>query len=303
MTEAFPLDGDESAGERSGSSRCSRSRNCLRPEDGPRTSAGGGRSRSSPRSRRRRPGSGPQIGLGLERASALDPLAVAVIAIRQGTTAAPPTALGAFVIDNLLFVEPRFTLAVARPEELITLFLLLFVGVIIGASGGCPARPRAPRRAAGARAPGAVRHFARAATAPRLAGAIGTVLDRVRADAGMSRAWVGVGSTVAGERPLGDTGGASMEPVGTYSVLKRDCPEDSASWVRIHTGSGGRSGGSSAMARYRVALVADRVEIGSLWSERPSRSVNRLSRRTGSWRRRGPGGPGASSRPARRRRG
>ena len=76
-----------------------------------------------------------EVGLGLERASALYLLAVAVVAIRQGTTAALLTALGAFVIYNLLFVEPRFTLAVARPEELITLFLLLFVGSSSGAWG------------------------------------------------------------------------------------------------------------------------------------------------------------------------
>jgi two-component system sensor histidine kinase KdpD len=213
-----------------------------------------------------------EIGLGLERASALYLLAVAVVAIRQGTTAALLTALGAFVIYNLLFVEPRFTLAVARPEELITLFLLLFVGVVIGRLGGAQRdRERlAAQREREARALFAISR--ELATAPRLAGAIGTVLDRVRADAGMARAWVGVGSTIAGERPLGDTGGGSMEPVGTHSVLKRDRPEDSASWVRIHTGSGGRSPGSSTMARYRVALVADREEIGSLWSERPSRA-------------------------------
>ena len=212
-----------------------------------------------------------EVGLGLERASALYLLAVAVVAIRQGTTAALLTALGAFVIYNLLFVEPRFTLAVARPEELITLFLLLFVGVVIGRLGGAQRdRERlAAQREREARALFAISR--ELATAPRLAGAIGTVLDRVRADAGMTQAWVGVGSTIAGERPLGDTGGASMEPVGTHSVLKRDRPEDSASWVRIHTGSGGRSLGSSAMARYRVALVADREEIGSLWSERPSK--------------------------------
>jgi two-component system sensor histidine kinase KdpD len=49
-------------------------------------------------------------------------------------------------------------------------------------------------------------------------------------------------------------------------VLQRERPEDTASWVRIHTGTSGRS--STAATRYRVALVADGLEIGSLWSER-----------------------------------
>jgi two-component system sensor histidine kinase KdpD len=211
-----------------------------------------------------------EIGLGLERASALYLLAVAVIAIRQGTTAALMTALGAFVVYNLLFVEPRFTLAVARPEELITLFLLLFVGIVIGRLGGAQRERQrlAAQREREARALFAISR--ELATAPRLSDAIGTVLERVRADAGMTRAWAGVGSTVGSERPLGDTGGPAMEPIGTHSVLQRDRPEDSATWVRIHTGSGGRSPASSAKSRYRVALVADRQEIGSLWSERPS---------------------------------
>jgi two-component system, OmpR family, sensor histidine kinase KdpD len=211
-----------------------------------------------------------EIGLGVEHASALYLLGVAVIAIRQGTTAALLTAIGAFVIYNLLFVEPRFTLAVARPEELITLFLLLFVGIVIGRLGGAQ---RARERLAALREREARALFAisrELATAPRLTAAIGSVLDRVCADAGMTRAWVGVGSTITGERPFGDTGGPPMEPVGTHTVLRRDLPEDSASWVRIHTGSGGRSGGSSPTARYRVALVADREEIGSLWAERAS---------------------------------
>jgi two-component system sensor histidine kinase KdpD len=211
-----------------------------------------------------------EIGLGLERASALYLLAVAVIAIRQGTTAALMTALGAFVVYNLLFVEPRFTLAVARPEELITLFLLLFVGIVIGRLGGAQRERQrlAAQREREARALFAISR--ELATAPRLSDAIGTVLERVRADAGMTRAWAGVGSTVGSERPLGDTGGPAMESIGTHSVLQRDHPEDSATWVRIHTGSGGRSPASSAKSRYRVALVADRQEIGSLWSERPS---------------------------------
>jgi K+-sensing histidine kinase KdpD len=37
---------------------------------------------------------------------------------------------------NLLFVEPRNTFAVAAPEELLNLLLLLFVGVVIGRLAG-----------------------------------------------------------------------------------------------------------------------------------------------------------------------
>jgi len=208
-----------------------------------------------------------EIELGLERASALYLLAVAVIAIRQGTTAALLTAFGAFVIYNLLFVEPRFTLTVARPEELITLFLLLFVGVVIGRLGGAQRdRERiAAQREREARALFAISR--ELATAPKLSGAIDTVMERVRADAGMTIAWVSLGLRIATERVIGAAASEeSLEPVGTYAVLQRGRPEDAATWVRIHTGAGR----PARAARFRVVLVADGTEIGSLWSERPA---------------------------------
>jgi two-component system, OmpR family, sensor histidine kinase KdpD len=210
-----------------------------------------------------------ELGLDVDHAGTLYLLAVAVTAIRQGTAAALVSAVGAFVIYNLLFVEPRFTLAVARPEELITLFLLLFVGLVIGRLGGAQRERQqlAARREREARALFAISR--ELATAPRLASAVGTVLDRVRADAGMTRAWVGLGPTIAGERPVGDTASnPPIEQVGTHAVLRRDRPEDAATWVRIHTGSGSRAGGSATTMRYRIALIADGAEIGSLWSER-----------------------------------
>ena len=209
-------------------------------------------------------------GLGFEHASALYLLGVAVIAIRQGTTAALLTALGAFVIYNLLFVEPRFTLAVSRPEELITLFLLLFVGIVIGRLGGAQReRERlAAQREREARALFAISR--ELATAPRLTNAIGTVLDRLRADAGMTRAWVGVGSTIAGERPFGDTGGPATgsrrdphRPAERPPGGLRDLGPHSH---RLRWSERRVVGG----ADIRVALVADREEIGSLWSERAS---------------------------------
>jgi two-component system, OmpR family, sensor histidine kinase KdpD len=202
---------------------------------------------------------------GVDHASSIYLLGVAVIAIRQGTAAALLAAAGAFVIYNLLFVEPRFTLAVARPEELITLFLLLFVGIVIGRLGGAQRERQqlAARREREARALFAISR--ELVTAPRLANAIDTVLERVRTDAGMTRAWVGLGSTVATERPIG--GAASdppIEKVGTHAVLQRGRPEDTATWVRIHTGAGR----PAKAARYRIALAADGAQIGSLWSER-----------------------------------
>jgi two-component system sensor histidine kinase KdpD len=204
--------------------------------------------------------------LGVDHASSIYLLGVGVVAVRHGTAAALLAAAGAFVIYNLLFVEPRFTLTVARPEEVITLLLLLFVGVVIGRLAGAQREREqlAARREREARALFAISR--ELATASRLTSAIDTVLERVRADAGMSHAWVGLGSTVATERPIGAASGPPIEPVGTHRVLQRERPETTATWVRIHTGAGG----PARAARYRIALVADGVEIGSLWAERPA---------------------------------
>ncbi len=212
-----------------------------------------------------------EIGFGVEHAGSLYLMAVAFIALRHGTLAALLSAAGSFVVYNLLFVEPRFTLAVARPEDLITLLLLLFVGLVIGRLAGAQReRERlAARREREARALFAISR--ELATAPRLTSAIETVLERMRLDAGMARAWIGLGSTVAGERMVGDTApGQPIEPIGTHHLLRRDRPEDAATWVRIHPESGSRPRGSSPVARYRVALTADRDQLGSLWSERTS---------------------------------
>ena len=74
--------------------------------------------------------------LGIENASSVYLVAVSAMAVFFGTWQAVATAVGAFFLYNFLFVEPRYTLVVSRPEELLTLILLLFVGVVIGRLAG-----------------------------------------------------------------------------------------------------------------------------------------------------------------------
>ena len=64
---------------------------------------------------------------------------------------APPVA--AFLLYNYLFVEPRYTLAISEPAELINLFLLLFVGIVVGQLAALQrARAETARRASARRA-------------------------------------------------------------------------------------------------------------------------------------------------------
>lgn len=217
-----------------------------------------------------------ELELNIRNTSSVYLLAVAAVAIWRGTIPAVATAAGAFLIFNLLFVEPRFTLNVARAEEWVTLLLLLFVGVVIGRLAGSQRdRERlALRRERESRALFAVTR--ELATQPRSADAIGAVLSRLVEETGMVRMWVGLGPTTAQERLVGDTDGQLPLPaVGTHAVLRRDRAEASAAWTRIHPGSERvphPSKRGSGRALYRVELRSGEVVIGSMWSQRDGSS-------------------------------
>src|SRR3954454_1607886 len=70
--------------------------------------------------------------LGVPNPSALYLAAVVATAIVSGTWGAVAAATASFLLYNYLFVEPRHTLTVARPGELVNLILLLFVGIVVG---------------------------------------------------------------------------------------------------------------------------------------------------------------------------
>ena len=214
-----------------------------------------------------------EVGLSIDNASAVYLLAVAAIAIRWGTIPALSTAIGAFLVYNVLFVEPRFTVIVARPDELVTLLLLLFVGIVIGRLAG---RQRDRERLAGRREREARALFGvtrELATAHRLPAAMHAVLERLVAETGMTRTWVGLGPTQAQERIAADS--APDEPlpaIGTHAVLRRDHEEGAAVWSRLHPplashAPGGRR--ANGRAFFRIELRSGEQMVGSLWCQRP----------------------------------
>lgn len=209
--------------------------------------------------------------LQLEDASPVYLLAVTVMAIRRGTIAAVLTAIGSVIAYNLLFVEPRFTLLVARPAELVTLGLLLFAGVVIGRLAGMQRdRERvAERREAEARAMAALaRHLA---IAPSVADALGSIVTLLVAETDMERVWIGIGATTAHERVAVDsaTDGSPPPAAATYSVLRHH-PADGGGWVRIHApGASPRHDERSAAAPIHRVEIGGRDEtLGSIWAVR-----------------------------------
>ncbi len=88
---------------------------------------------------------------GVDNAAMTYLLAVIGSAALLGWTAAAATAVGAFLIYDVLFIEPRFTLTVADSREWLTLLLLLVVGMVVAWLAGELRERAETRRRASAR--------------------------------------------------------------------------------------------------------------------------------------------------------
>lgn len=213
-----------------------------------------------------------EVGLAVDNGSPIYLLAVAFVAVRRGTKAAVGVAIASFLGYNLLFVPPRFTLTVEHADELVTLILLLFIGVLIGRLAG---QQREREQLAGRREREARALFAvtrELATARDASEAMQAVVLRLRDEGGFRRVWVGIGATSAIERPAADTdAGQPLPTIGTHFVLGRDRSEDASTWVRVHPEAGARrraARGDHQADFFRVGIGVEDERFGSLWGER-----------------------------------
>ena len=219
---------------------------------------------------------------GVENPSALYLLAVVAIAVVSGPWAAGLASFAAFFLYNFFFVEPRYTLTVAHLSELLNLFLLLFAGFVVGQLA---ARQRARAEDAIARELearalfGVSRELATRSSTPA---ALETIGDILRAEAGMDRVWISLGSG-AHERMAADTAPRMPRPdTSLHEVLVRTPGDVPARWTRVHQPSQRPRGGPSGGDVFRVHMVAAEREYGSIWAVRPryrgtpSRSETRL---------------------------
>jgi two-component system sensor histidine kinase KdpD len=210
---------------------------------------------------------------GVEDASTAYLLVVVLVAVLAGTWPAIATAVGAFLIYDILFIEPRFTVTVADPKEWLNLLLLLVVGIVVGRLAG-EERARAETAVAREREARALFDVSFALSSSHdTRSALDAVVRVVRAEAAMSRAWIQVGEAV-----VADTGGEGAPPMSAvHSVLARRPSDEPAVWTRVHVpGPGGRRGGGNGRsgeapgdAIYRVAIAAGDRTFGSLWAMRP----------------------------------
>jgi len=203
---------------------------------------------------------------GVRDASTLFLLAVALIAYLRGSWAAVCTAVGAFLAYNFLFVPPRFTFDVADPQRLLTLFLLLAVGVVIGRLTGLQ-RDHArisEQREREARALFAVTRAI--ASAKRTTDALPALVSSLASETHVQRAWVGLGPTWPQEQVVADTAPGTDLPVqGPHSVLRRRPSDGPAAWVRLSPPGRPTAARPEGMALYRLELADGEEVIGSLW--------------------------------------
>src|SRR5690349_15034281 len=69
---------------------------------------------------------------GIPNPSAVYLIAVVATALVGGTTGAIGAAVAAFLLDNYLFTEPRFSFTISDPGAWLGVLLLLFVGAVVG---------------------------------------------------------------------------------------------------------------------------------------------------------------------------
>ncbi len=232
--------------------------------------------------------------VGVPNASATFLLAVVAAASLFGTADAIVAAVGAFLIYDVFFTEPRFTLAVSDPGEWLNLLLLLLVGVVVGRLAAAQ-RTRTLAAVAREREAQALFRMSRVlATRSGTTAVLPELAAIARVESGMDRIRIALAAGGGRERTATDTAGHGewLPPAGHF-VLRRMPGDVPAEWVHVHqpapavAGSGAsttRRPGAGATAHpareagepaagdtqtYRVVIEAGEHRLGSIWAVRP----------------------------------
>jgi two-component system sensor histidine kinase KdpD len=208
--------------------------------------------------------------VGVPNASPAYILAVAVVALFGGRVAVLVAAVAAFLLYDILFVEPVFMVTVADPGEWLNLVLLLAVGLLVGQMA---ALLRIREEAAVAREREARALFSvsrELAIRPSTVEVLPRIVEIVRDEANLSRVWIALDEGGSRRRALADTepGAPPVEPPG-HRVLRRMPGNAPAEWVAVHTGRRlGPERRIPAGEAYRVAIDAAGRSMGALWGLR-----------------------------------
>jgi two-component system sensor histidine kinase KdpD len=223
-----------------------------------------------------------EAAVGIDDASPVYLVAVVAVGAIAGTLPAVITAIAAFLVYDLLFTEPRFSLVVADPREWLDLVLFLFLALVIGRLVSIQ-HARADEAAERADEANTLFAISRSlALAASTADAAAEIAERVRAAAGLERAWIIAGPTSA-EHTIADTGqGPPPQTPSITSNLVRTPGDEPARWVRTHVGDRRPGLASTDDPQYRVRIEADGAALGTLVGTRtraegdPSRVQTRV---------------------------
>ncbi len=208
-----------------------------------------------------------EYGLYVPDASAVYLLAVVVVAVFFGVAPAVVTAVAGFLLHDFLFIEPRYTMVVNDPREVVTLLLLLVVGLVVGRLAG-ESRDRAV--AAEERERQALTMFNVSFTLASerdTATALPAIAALLRVEVRASRVWIVVGEGVAA-----DTAAPAQVPTNpvVHTVLRRRPGDEPADWVRVHAPTRApKSVQDPAEQAYQVVVTAGGRTYGALWASRP----------------------------------
>ena len=234
-------------------------------------------------------------------ASAVYLVAVVIVGWLGGTWPALATALVAFLVYDLLFTDPRFSLVVADPVELLNLVLVLIVALAVGrlaalgrerGDRGGPAGDRGDR----ARSPSAACWPRRETTA---SAAAGRRQRAWRVTPPLGRAWVGARAPgrdrATGPRRHGRRAGPEPAVVTTPRPDARRRAGPLGPCPRAGPAGGDRIEPAKVTV-VRVKIETDGVVLGALWAIRRPTASRPTRRRPGCW-----PSPPTSSRSALRR--
>lgn len=210
-------------------------------------------------------------------------VAVVLVGSRFGMWAGVATAIASFLTYDVLFIEPRFSLIVADPRELLDLVLFLFLAVVVGrlSALGLERAAEATRRASESNALFAMSRIL--AVAPDLESAAAEIIARLVRETGLERVWIA--TERAGQITiLADSDLGRPFPVSAFTTGLVRMPGDTpATWVRSHEAKpSGAASGEIRPEILRVRMEADGSLIGSLKATRarasgqPSRETTRL---------------------------
>jgi two-component system sensor histidine kinase KdpD len=208
--------------------------------------------------------------LGVPNASAVYILAVAAVALVGGRLAVLVAAVAAFLLYDFLFVQPLLTFTISDPGEWLNLLVILGVGLLVGQMAAL-LRIRGETASAREREARALFSVSRElVTRPSTMEILPRILQILREEANLSRAWIMLDEAGPPRRAAADTetGAPIGEPPG-HRVLRRHPEPAPSEWVAVHTGLRPRTERRVGDADvYRVRIEAGGRTLGSLWALR-----------------------------------